>query len=206
MEIIKKNALNEANECVNRAIVLDSSGNAIGFDPVKAYNELREVTLEDNCAGAAICLLNGEYQNARFILDFAAREGSVQAMYGLARMLIYALVPDVDFDLDIYPLIHKAANHCHLPSMWMLADWLGNGIIVHRYTEHVEFLRFLLSKLDPNGKHCHPLVPCFMTKHNRSILVRDVVDALDYNPDDIVEPESVEEVRKMFFTKERNNY
>ncbi len=39
-----------------------------GFNPVAAYNELSECQLEDLCAGAGLCMLNGEFQNAKFTL------------------------------------------------------------------------------------------------------------------------------------------
>ena len=171
-----------------------------GFNPVAAYNELIECPLDDLCAGAALCMLNGEFQNAKFTLGVAAREGSIPAMFGLARFLIYGLVPNVDFDLDILPLVYKAANHYHIPSMWMMARWLYDGVLLPKNEELAEFWFYMVSQLDPNAEHVHPVIDYNdATNDDISILVADVIDALEYNPDEVFEPDSEEDVLKKFF-------
>lgn len=166
-------------------------------------NESKQTPLEIICDFAEIALTNGEFQFAKSTLDLGVREGHVQAMWALALMLIYGFVPGVDFDLDIYPLVYKAATLLHIPSMWMLTQWHDDGIIVRKDALYADFLRLLLSKLDPNEEHYHPLIaPDVVAEGDNSILVHDVINALEYNPDEVYVPVSDEEFLNMIFTNE----
>lgn len=136
-------------------------------------------------------------------LKSLSRKGCVQAMWALALMYIYGILHELDFELDIFPLVKKAASLNHIPSMWIIVNWLDDEVLGYPDINLAKDYQSLLSKLDPNGEHCClPIAPDVVAESDKSVLTADIINSLEYHPGDVYVPESAEDIHNKISTKQ----
>ena len=200
----KKVVFGRIEASVNNPTVQGNNGQATGNaclsenDSAKATYDKYRLLIEF----AVLDMGSGVLWAAENQLKSLSRKGCVQAMLALAMMYIYGILHESDFVLDIFPLVKKAASLNHIPSMWLIVNWLDAGVLGYPDTDLAEKYQSLLSKLDPNGEHCClPITSDVVAESDKSVLIADIINALEYHPGDVYVPVSADFIRDMIFTK-----